>query len=74
MIDKNLDELVKSGDIIDYQYEDIDEKGQISKESNLNVYGHSEQLIIKFLSGKTICIDTTSDNYSGNSLLNISTL
>ncbi len=63
-----LDSLVKSGDIVSYGYEQLDEDGNPGESDSRN----SERLILIFPSGKNLILDTCCSGESENTILMIS--
>ena len=64
-----LDDLVQSGEISSYLYENVDENGKTTK--NLIGYRNTERLIITFPSGKVICLNTFCSGCAENTSLEI---
>lgn len=70
MKNENLEELVESGTIKRYLYQNLDEIGNIGR----STYRNTEQLVIEFLNGKRLIIDTLCSGSSEDTSLLFITL
>ena len=55
MTNEVLDKLVSNGDILSYEYHEMDENGELCKKSE---FRNSERLTILFSSGAKLILDT----------------